>query len=387
MSAPPAQPPEQSSAREAGKAADSRLLMDQFLPRYDFAVVHADVLRAPPAQCYEVASELDLFQAPLVRTLLGIRGLPQRVVGTLRGRRKTATLQTSRRTFRFKDMVGLGWILLGETPGVEMVLGQVSRPWKAVAASTDAPATPEQFTSFDEPGFAKIAASLRIDPYGNDASIVTMETRVALTDDKSRRRFRRYWMLIGPFSSLIRRMALRLLATEFRRSAPGRPDDGGTSDLRHERGLVEACLLDDADVLARIGIQGLTVHRCDLFGGDHQDRDARGAGVGLQRMDDIEPGHVGHHQIEQDEVGAHPTCQDDGLLSAKGAHRRIGGDRQERGDHLPEGNRPAPVNGFPQRIRVRRLQVRRPVRLVITACRSVSRRGFDRDEPPPVGDY
>ena len=227
MSEPPAQPPEQCSAGPAGKAADSELLMDRFLPRYDFAVVHADVLRAPPAQCYGAAGELDLFQAPLVRTLLGIRGLPQRVVGTLRGRGKTATLQASRRTFRFKDMVGLGWILLGETPGVEMVLGQVSRPWKAVAAATDAPTTPEQFTSFDEPGFAKIAASLRIDPYGNRSSILTMETRVAISDDKSRRRFRRYWLLVGPFSSLIRRMALRLLATEFRRSAPGRPDDGG----------------------------------------------------------------------------------------------------------------------------------------------------------------
>ena len=117
-------------------------------------------------------------------------------------------------------MVGLGWIMLGETPGVEMVLGQVSRPWKGVAVSTHVPTTPEQFMSFDEPGFAKIATSLRVDPYGSDSSILTMETRVAITDDESRRRFRRYWLLIGPFSSLIRRMALRLLAAEFRK-APG----------------------------------------------------------------------------------------------------------------------------------------------------------------------
>ncbi len=227
MSAPPAQPPEQSPAGTAGGAADPRLLMDQFLPKYDFAVVHADVVRAPPAECYRVAGELDLFQAPLVRTLLGVRGLPQRVVGTLKGRGKTTALQASRPTFRVKDMVGLGWIQLGETPGVELVLGQVSRPWKAVAVSADAPITPEQFTSFDEPGFAKIATSLRIDPYGNDSSILTMETRVAVTDDESRRRFRRYWLLIGPFSSLIRRMALRLLAAEFRRSAAGQPNVGG----------------------------------------------------------------------------------------------------------------------------------------------------------------
>ena len=150
-----------------------------------------------------------------MRTLIDIRALPQRVVDALKGRGRKITLEASRRTFRVRDMVGLGWIQLGETPGVELVLGQVSRPWKAVAVFTDAPTTPEEFTSFYEPGFAKIAASLRIDPYRNDVSILTVETRVAITDDESRRRFRRYWLLIGPFSSLIRRMALRLLARSF----------------------------------------------------------------------------------------------------------------------------------------------------------------------------
>ena len=226
MSAAPVQPPGQSHDGASNTAADSHLLMDQFMPRYDLAVVHADVFRAPPAECYRAASELDLFQTPVVRTLLGIRGLPQRVVVTLTGRDGSTPDEASPRTFRLKDLVGLGWVLLGETPGKEMVLGQVSRPWKAVAASTDAPTTPEQFTSFDTPGFAKIAAGLGIDPYRVDWSIVRIETRVALTDDNSSRRFRRYWLLIGPFSALIRRMALRLLATELRRSAPGTPHDG-----------------------------------------------------------------------------------------------------------------------------------------------------------------
>ncbi|MFZ2013537.1 MAG: hypothetical protein WAV00_06925, partial [Nocardioides sp.] len=123
----------------------------------------------------------------------------------------------------------LGWISLGETPGAEMVLGQVGRPWKGVAVSTQVPTTPEQFTSFDEPGFAKIATSLRVDPYGNDSSILTMETRVAVTDETSRRRFRRYWLVIGPFSSLIRRTALRMLSSELRRSTSTKPADGRVS--------------------------------------------------------------------------------------------------------------------------------------------------------------
>ena len=147
--------------RTAGKAADSPLLIDQFLPTYDVSVVHADVFRAAPAQCYLVASELALFQAPLIQTLIGIRGLPHRVASTLSGRETATALEASRRTFRFKDMVDLGCGLLGETPGVAMALGQVGRPWKGVAVSAHVPTTPEQFTNFGEPGFAKIATSLR----------------------------------------------------------------------------------------------------------------------------------------------------------------------------------------------------------------------------------
>ena len=210
----------------AGDArADAELLVERFLPRYDVAVVHADVFRASPAQCYARVMELDLLQAPFVRAALGLRALPQRVLGSLRAPGNRTSIEASPLTFRLRDMVGLGWILLAEIPGVEMVLGQVSRPWKADASSTGAPTTPEQFTNFDHPGFAKIVTSLRVDPYGNDSSILTVETRVAATDAMSRRRFRRYWLLIGPASSLIRRMALRLLATELRRSASSAAHD------------------------------------------------------------------------------------------------------------------------------------------------------------------
>jgi hypothetical protein len=226
MGASPAQPPEQTAAAAARGKVDPQLLLDQFLPRYDLAVAHAHVFRVPPTECFRAASEVDLFRAPLIRALLDLRGLPQRLAGTLKTRGRAATPGASRATFRLKDMVGLGWTLLGETPGAEMVLGQVSRPWKAVATSTGSPMTPERFVSFDQPGFAKIATSLRVDPYGHRSCILTMETRVAVTDDASRRRFRRYWLLIGPFSALIRRTTIRRLAADLRRPAPGDPPEG-----------------------------------------------------------------------------------------------------------------------------------------------------------------
>ncbi len=221
----PTQPPDQGAVTTPGELADMQLLMDQFLPRYDLAVAHARVVRASPAECYAAATELDLFRSPLIRTLIDVRGLPQRLVSTLKGPGNVTTPAVSRACFRLKDLIGLGWTQLGEVPGSELVLGQVSMPWKPVATSTGSPVSPEQFSRFDRPGFAKIATSLRVDAYGIGSSIVTMETRVATTDEESRRRFRRYWLLVGPFSAVIRRMAMRLLAAELRRPMPSGPHE------------------------------------------------------------------------------------------------------------------------------------------------------------------
>ena len=218
----------------SGPTRASKLLIDQFLPRSDVAVVHAAVFRAPPEVCYRAARGIDLLRHPVMRTLLGLRSLPPRLADRLARHRDTSAERPLGRppTFRLDDMVRppLDWLLLGEQPGVELVLGQIGRPWKPVGASSGPPVAKAAFAAFDQPGFAKIAFSLRVDPYGTTSSILTMETRVALTDPESRRRFTRYWALVGPFVRLIDRMTLRLLAAELRR-----PKDHG-STTRHGRG-------------------------------------------------------------------------------------------------------------------------------------------------------
>ena len=200
---------------------DSTLLIDRFLPRYDLVVARAGVFRTLPEECYRTARDLDLLGDPVIRTLLGLRSLPQRLADRLGGSR-SATAEAPPRTFRLRDMVGppIGWILLGEEPGVEIVLGQIGRPWQPVGASEGPVVAPSAFATFDDSGFAKIAFSMGVRPYGIASSILTIETRIALTDPASLRRFTRYWVLVGPFVRLIDRMTLRLLAAELRRSAP-----------------------------------------------------------------------------------------------------------------------------------------------------------------------
>ena len=223
MSAPdplPDRQPEVPAVPAAGAAQGPQLLIDQFLPRYDFAVVHAQVFGVPPGACLRAARNLDLLRHPAIRALLGLRALPGRAASRLTGRRGGGDGGPAA-MFRVEDMTRYGWDLLGENPG-EIVLGQIGRPWKAAGAAAGPAAGPAGFAAYDEPGYAKVALSLRVDPRGTTSSILTMETRVALTDAASLRRFRRYWLVIGPFSSLIRRVALRLLDTDLRKTGPAR---------------------------------------------------------------------------------------------------------------------------------------------------------------------
>ena len=117
--------------------------------------------------------------------------------------------------FRLRDLPSIGWMLLGERPGAELVFGQVGKPWRPRGGSPTEPVTRAEFAAFDQPGFAKLVESTRVDPYGERSSIVTMETRVALTDPDSRRRFRCYWLVVGPFSHLLRKTALRVFARKL----------------------------------------------------------------------------------------------------------------------------------------------------------------------------
>jgi hypothetical protein len=53
--------------------------------------------------------------------------------------------------------------------------------------------------------------------------VLTLESRVVMTDEDSRRRFRRYWQAAGPFIRLMRPTAMRALERQLRHGASRRP--------------------------------------------------------------------------------------------------------------------------------------------------------------------
>jgi hypothetical protein len=99
--------------------------------------------------------------------------------------------------------------VLAEVPGREVVMGGVTRPWEANVVFQALP--PAEFANFHEPGYVKIAWTLRADRISASQSIVRTETRVTTTDLLARTKFRRYWAFLSPGILLIRRIALSMV--------------------------------------------------------------------------------------------------------------------------------------------------------------------------------
>lgn len=109
----------------------------------------------------------------------------------------------------------IGWVVLAETRGREVVFGAATQPWQANPEFRSISAA--HFEAFREPGYVKIAWSLRADPVDGKRTIFHTETRVATTNLEARKRFRRYWSYVAPGVELIRIAMLRPLKLEAER--------------------------------------------------------------------------------------------------------------------------------------------------------------------------
>ena len=65
------------------------------------------------------------------------------------------------------------------------------------------------------PGEVRVALDVRAKPLTDGRSRLSTETRIAAVDRRARRAFRAYWLVVGPFSALIRRQWLRATATQL----------------------------------------------------------------------------------------------------------------------------------------------------------------------------
>ena len=182
-------------------------LLDRFMPEYDVVERHHVRVKAPADVTLAAQYDLDLQQSPIVRAIFKTREL---VLGadpdSERWPRGLGALTKS-----------LGWGVLAEVPGREIVMGAVTQPWHGNVVFRSLPL--DQFAAFQEPDFVKIVWTMRADPLDSGTSIASTETRVMPTDPGARAKFRRYWSFVSPGIVLIRRMGLRLVKKDVERRA------------------------------------------------------------------------------------------------------------------------------------------------------------------------
>jgi hypothetical protein len=184
-------------------------LLDHFMPDYEVVERHRVRVLAPAGVTLDAAMTTDMQASPIVRAIFRAREL---VLG--------ASAETVNRPQGLLAQVqALGWRVLAETPGREIVVGAVTQPW--MPDVTFRGLDPEAFRAFHEPGYVKIAWTLRADPDGPDRSVFRTETRVATTDATSRAKFRAYWARFSAGIILIRRLMLRDLKVMAERRGGG----------------------------------------------------------------------------------------------------------------------------------------------------------------------
>jgi hypothetical protein len=192
-------------------------LLDRFMPAYEIAERHHIRVAAPADITLTAAREMDLNQSRIVRGIFSARevllgGAPD-VVTRPRG---VVALTTS-----------IGWGVLADVPGRELVMGAVTQPWEANVVFRALP--PDEFAAFNDPGYVKIVWTLRADPVDAAHSIFRTETRAIATDASARRKFRRYWSFLSPGIIVIRWMCLGPLKADAERRAKGASRPSGVA--------------------------------------------------------------------------------------------------------------------------------------------------------------
>ena len=198
-------------------------LLDRFMPAYDVAERHHVSIAAPSALTLAAAREVDLQGSPLVRAIIKAREVILDATPDHRARLPGL----------LAEVQSPGWGVLAEIPERAIVVGAITKPWEANVTFRALPS--DQFAGFSEPGYVKIAWTLRADSVGANDSIFRTETRAIATDATARAKFRRYWSFLSPGIILIRWAILGPLKSEAERRARDQDSLTQTESLAEPR--------------------------------------------------------------------------------------------------------------------------------------------------------
>lgn len=164
-------------------------LHERYLPNFTFREVHRITIAAPPEKVYHQVRHFEFKDLLVVRILFFLRGIPSRMM-SLQG--------LDREKFR----------LLEEQLNHELIIGLIGQFWKPDGNLQQF--EPAAFVTFQDDNFLKATWNFRLEP-ANGNTILETETRIYCPDERTRKKFRRYWFVVRPFSGWIRMEMLKAI--------------------------------------------------------------------------------------------------------------------------------------------------------------------------------
>ncbi len=178
--------------------------LDELMPRADTAARYQTRVRASVERTREAMRSADFSQLPLTRLLMGLRKLGW-------GRQKAEQAASQEERLR-----AAGFLAIPAGSENEVLLGVVGRFWRPDSGIVRG-LTAQEIVAFGREGFAKALWNFTVESESESVTRLATETRVLAYGDAARRKFRAYWLLVGPFSGLIRKEMLRLVKRKAER--------------------------------------------------------------------------------------------------------------------------------------------------------------------------
>jgi hypothetical protein len=182
------------------------MLIDEYLPQYQFEASYDTEINAPVERVYPVVRKLDLRGAYLLRLLFWLRSIPGKLAG------KNPLGPT------LADLERAGLSILDEAPPLEFVTGFAGKIWTPAGGIRKLSAT--EFRDFSDPELAKIVWSFSLEPLEGNRTHLTTHTRIQCDDPQSLKKFRRYAAYMSAISGMTRKSALRCIKRQAEALSP-----------------------------------------------------------------------------------------------------------------------------------------------------------------------
>lgn len=173
----------------------SDLKIDEWLPEYQVSAQYSLLVRASVEQTFAALAQASFSDLAIVRGLMRLRGY------------RVSQAQPTDSSLPKENQQFGSFLLLATVPEQEVLLGIAGRFWRPDGGIVPG-LTAEEFLAFHRDGYAKAVWNFSLAPASGGTQLST-ETRVQTFGRATTVKFRLYWLMVGPFSGLMRWAMLR----------------------------------------------------------------------------------------------------------------------------------------------------------------------------------